>query len=277
MIRQKKKYSRPQRPFDKARIEDENILRERYGLKNKKEIWKADASIGRIRNLAKELITASDEDKNAFIERLQARGFKVEDIADALALDKEDWLKRRLQTVLSNKGLTTTPKQARQLIAHKHVSIGSQIVNVPSYMVTLAEEPEVNLNITLKVAKPKSKEEEIKEEILDGDDVEKSDDEVMAEETKVEDSDDVKDEVEEKNEGLEKSNEETRGEESGDDGAGEEGNKEDVAEEKVEEEKAEEPAEENHAAEDNEDKNTEDVEDNKTGGGAEDKPEETKE
>ena len=165
MIKQKKKYSRPQRPFDKARIEEENVLREKYGLKNKKEIWKADASIGRVRNLAKTLITASDEEKNAFIERLQAKGFKIEDIADALALDKEDWLKRRLQTVLLSKGLTTTPKQARQLIAHKHVSIGDQIVNVPSYMVTLAEEPQVKLNITLKVAKPKSKEEEIKEEI----------------------------------------------------------------------------------------------------------------
>ncbi len=178
MIRQKKKYSRPQRPFDKARIDEENILRERYGLKNKKEIWKADAAIGRVRNLAKTLITASDEDKNAFIERLQARGFKVENIADALALDKEDWLKRRLQTVLLSKGLTTTAKQARQLIAHKHVSVGDQIVNVPSYMVTLEEEPMVKLNITLKVAKPKSKEEEIKEDIANESE-EKSDEEIM--------------------------------------------------------------------------------------------------
>lgn len=189
MIKQKKKYSRPQRPFDKARIDEENILRERYGLKNKKEIWKADAAIGRIRNLAKTLITASDEDKNAFIERLRARGFKVENIADALALDKEDWLKRRLQTVLLSKGLTTTAKQARQLIAHKHVSVGDQIVNVPSYMVTLEEEPQVSLNITLKVAKPKSKEEQIKEEIAmeadtaseDAEDP-KSDEEIMASE-----------------------------------------------------------------------------------------------
>jgi len=118
MIRQKKKYSRPQRPFDKARIDEENVLREKYGLKNKKEIWKADASIGRVRNLAKQLITASDEEKTLFIERLQAKGFKVENIADALSLDKEDWLKRRLQTIMLTKGLTTTPKQARQLIAH---------------------------------------------------------------------------------------------------------------------------------------------------------------
>ena len=166
MKRQKKKYSKPQRPFDKARIDEENILRERYGLKNKREIWKADAAIGKIRNLAKQLITAPQEDKKAFVERLQKKGFEVERIAHALALDKENWLKRRLQTIVFAKKFANTPKQARQLITHKHVSIGKQIVNKPSYQVSLQEEGEVQLNIVLK-QKPikKSKIEEIKEDI----------------------------------------------------------------------------------------------------------------
>ncbi|MFA5258978.1 MAG: S4 domain-containing protein, partial [Candidatus Pacearchaeota archaeon] len=57
-------------------------------------------------------------------------------------------------------------KQARQLIAHKHVSIGDQIVNIPSYMVSLEEESLVKLNIVLKIKTPKkSKEETIKEDI----------------------------------------------------------------------------------------------------------------
>ncbi|MFH1358642.1 MAG: 30S ribosomal protein S4 [archaeon] len=166
MIRKKKKYSRPQRPFDKARIEAENVLKDKYGLKNKKEIWKADAAIGRIRNQAKELITKSDEEKNAFVEKLHKKGFGVKSVADSLALDKEDWLKRRLQTILKKKGLTTTTKQARQLITHKHVSIGDQIVNIPSYQVSLEEEGLVKLNITLKTdKKPKTKVEKIKEEL----------------------------------------------------------------------------------------------------------------
>ena len=160
MKRQKKLYSRPRRPFDKARIEEENVLKEKYGLKNKKEIWKADAAIGRIRNLAKELITASEDDKK--------KGFPVENIAEVLALNKEDWLKRRLQTILHSGGHANTSKQARQLISHKHVAIGKQVVNVPSYQVALEEEPIVKLNIVLKTEKPKSKEEKIKEEILGG-------------------------------------------------------------------------------------------------------------
>ena len=65
MKKQSKKYSRPRKPFDKIRIDEENILKEKYGLKNKKEIWKADAAIGRIRNLAKQLITKSEDEKKA--------------------------------------------------------------------------------------------------------------------------------------------------------------------------------------------------------------------
>jgi len=166
--RSRKKYSRPGKPFDKPRIEEENVLVERYGLKNKREIWKADAAISRIRRLAKELITKSEEEKQEFIKRLQKKGFKVESIADALGLDKEAWLKRRLQTIVFSKNLTTTLKQARQLINHKHVSIGEQTVNIPSYQVSLEEEPNVRLNIVLKIKKPeKTKLEKIKEEVLE--------------------------------------------------------------------------------------------------------------
>ena len=179
MIRSRKKYSRPGKPFDKARIEGENVIREKYGLKNKREIWKADAGITRIRGLAKELITKSEEEKNAFIERLSKKGYKVETLQDALALNKEDLLSRRLQTVLHQKGLALTPKQARQLITHKHVLIGDRIVNIPSYHITLEEEPMIKLNITLKVPeKKKSKEEEIKEELLEEE--EKAEEELIA-------------------------------------------------------------------------------------------------
>jgi len=167
MKKQSKKYSKPRRPFDKARIEEENVLKEKYGLKNKKEIWKADASIGKIRNLAKQLITLSEEEQTAFVKRLQKKGFNVNSIAEALALDKEDWLKRRLQTIVFTKKLTNTPKQARQFLVHKHVSIGNQIVNIPSYQVSLEEEPLVKLNLVLKTVKPKSKIEEIKEEVVE--------------------------------------------------------------------------------------------------------------
>lgn len=148
--RKRKKYSRPRRPFDKPRILEENELIKKYGLKNKREIWKADAAIGRIRNFAKQLITKSDEEKKAFVEKLQKKGFQIKSIADALALNKEDWLKRRLQTIVYAKKLANTPRQARQFVVHKHINVGNRTINIPSYQVNLEEEPNINLNLVLR-------------------------------------------------------------------------------------------------------------------------------
>jgi len=166
MKKQKKKYSKPRRPHDRMRMDEETELIQRYGLKNKREIWKAEASVARIRNRAKKLIVATNEEKKAFVEKLQKSGFKVEKIAEVLALDKEDWLKRRLQTIVHKKNLAYTIKQARQFIVHKHVSIGDQIVNIPSYQVKVNDEPLIRLNIVLNNKKQISTLEEIKQEIL---------------------------------------------------------------------------------------------------------------
>jgi len=163
--RKRKKYSKPRRPFDKLRIVEENELIKKYGLKNKKEIWKADAAIGRIRNMAKKLITKSDEEKKAFTEKLQKKGFKVESIADALALNKENWLKRRLQTIVHAKKLASTLKQARQFVVHRHVNVGNRIINIPSYQVDLEKEPEIKLNIILKLKKQEKPRKEVKKKV----------------------------------------------------------------------------------------------------------------
>ena len=40
MKRKHKLYSRPKKPYDKKRIEEEAIIIERFGLKNKREICK---------------------------------------------------------------------------------------------------------------------------------------------------------------------------------------------------------------------------------------------
>ncbi len=157
-IRKNKKYSRPRKLYDKTRIEDENELLKIYGLKNKREIWKADAAIGRIRTQAKKLITASQEEQKKLIEKLKNLGLKVGKIADILALNKEDWLKRRLQSILIEKKLAG-PKEARQLIAHKHVTINRKKVNVPCYIVSVEEEKNIQI---IKKSRKKTKVDETK-------------------------------------------------------------------------------------------------------------------
>ncbi|MGV8151796.1 MAG: 30S ribosomal protein S4 [Candidatus Nanoarchaeia archaeon] len=166
MIRKSKKYSRPRRLYDKARIDEENKLVEKYGLKNKKEIWKADSAISEIRNSAKKLITKPEEEKSAFINRLQKQGFSVASLPEVLGLNKEDWLKRRLQTIVYTKKLSFTPKQARQLIAHRHITINGKVVNIPSYQVSSEEESKIICSIALKIKTPKKSEmKKIEEEV----------------------------------------------------------------------------------------------------------------
>ena len=145
MKRKHKTYSKPKRPFDKIRIEEEAKIKKEFGLKNKKEIWKADARIKSIREKAKILISADQEEKNSFFERLKKMGFKVNSITDVLSLDKRDYLKRRLQTILVEKKMASTVKSARQLITHKKVLVEGDVINVPSYIVPVELENKISL------------------------------------------------------------------------------------------------------------------------------------
>ncbi|MEK6819731.1 MAG: 30S ribosomal protein S4, partial [Nanoarchaeota archaeon] len=131
-----------------------------YGLKNKKEIWRSDSAVKTIRRRAKNLISAKPEVQEKLFERLRKIGLKVNTIADALSLDKKDYLNRRLQTVLVAKKIARTSKHARQLIVHKKVLIGGKAVNSPSYIVP----KDLEDKITLKLIKEKKKM-EIKQEV----------------------------------------------------------------------------------------------------------------
>jgi small subunit ribosomal protein S4 len=153
MKRKHKTYSKPRRPFDKLRIDEEAKIKKDFGLKNKREIWKADAKIKLIRERAKKLVSAKEEDKKLFFDKLNKAGFKVGSIGEVLSLSKEDYLGRRLQTILLKKGLAKTPKEARQLITHKKVFVDEKIVNIPSYSVSV----EMENKIKIKEKKIKSK------------------------------------------------------------------------------------------------------------------------
>ncbi len=151
MKRKHKLYSRPKKPYDKKRIEEEAIIIERFGLKNKREIWKVQAKVDAIREKAKNLITAPEEEKEAFFKRLKRIGLNVDSIADVLSLTKEDYMARRLQTVVFNKKLATTIKGARQFITHKKVSVNGGLVNSPAYIVPIELENKISIKHKLRI------------------------------------------------------------------------------------------------------------------------------
>ena len=153
MKRKHKNYSKPKRPFDKNRIVEEVEIKKQFGLKNKKEIWKAEAKIKSIREKSKKLIRSGKEEQESLFKRLKKIGLNVNSIADALALDKKDYLERRLQTIVFKKKLADTIKTSRQFITHKKILIDGKAVSSPSYIVPINLENK----ITLKPKKVKSK------------------------------------------------------------------------------------------------------------------------
>jgi small subunit ribosomal protein S4 len=160
MRKNHKTYSRPKRPFDKKRFEEEAQIKKEFGLKNKKEIWKANARIRVIREKAREHISSKEEEQKKLFNKLQKIGLNVNSIADVLSLEKRDYLKRRLQTRVFEKKLTPSIKTARQKITHKKVLVDGKVIDSPSYIVPISLEDK----ISLKKNKEKLPKEKIKNE-----------------------------------------------------------------------------------------------------------------
>jgi small subunit ribosomal protein S4 len=157
MKRKRKIFSRPKKRFDKPRIIEEEEIKREFGLKSKREIWKADSKVKSMREKAKRLISAGQEEQKALFSRLKKMGFEVNSISDVLSLDKKDYLRRRLQTILVTKNLAKTSREARQLIAHKKVLVEGKSVNSPSYIVPVDLESKITIKRKNKKAKVEAK------------------------------------------------------------------------------------------------------------------------
>jgi len=162
------KYSRPGHPWQRARLETEKVIKKEYGLKNKKELWKAVSKLKRFQEIAKKLVAAqgaqAELEKGQILQRVARLGLlpaqsKLDDI---LALTVKDLLNRRLQTFVLKKGMARTPSQARQYIIHEHVIINGKTVNAPSYIVPLAEEGQIMFLAKSSLANPEHPERTIK-------------------------------------------------------------------------------------------------------------------
>jgi small subunit ribosomal protein S4 len=148
----KKKFERPLRPWDKQRIEAEKALLRKYGLRRKKEIWIAQGMLRKFRRLARELAAKRDKDReNILIDKMIALGLLESGagLDDVLSLTVERILDRRLQTIVHAKGLANSPRQARQLILHGHITIDGKKVSFPSYIVRRGEEERIMPNLVV--------------------------------------------------------------------------------------------------------------------------------
>jgi len=156
----RKLYHTPRMIWTTDQLNAELYVMGSYGLRTKRELWRAQTEVARIRNQARALLALSAEVRSEkekrllnFLSRLglAKEGATLDDI---LNLKVEDLLERRLQTMVMKRVSTKSPYQARQIVSHGHVSIGNRKVNIPGYLVRTEEEPQILLHIEVPAAGP---------------------------------------------------------------------------------------------------------------------------
>jgi len=148
--KQRKKYKTPSHPWQRDRLIEELKLVGDYGLRNKRELWKLKTMLSHYRSRARKLLAIPPEvrkkEEEVLINKLYKLGILDENASldDVLNLTVEDFLKRRLQTVVFEKGIASTIHQARQMITHRHITVNGRIVQSPGYLVKRDDVVELN-------------------------------------------------------------------------------------------------------------------------------------
>jgi len=147
MMRQKAKFQTPHRPWVAEAIERDREIINSYGLRRKKEIWRAEAILREWRRRAMDLAARKNaEEQQILLTKLHKLGLISEkaNLDDVLGLELPNLLERRLQTLVFRKGFATTLKQSRQFIVHGHIAIGGTKIAWPSMIVPTHLEGEIN-------------------------------------------------------------------------------------------------------------------------------------
>ena len=144
-------WQKPKRPLNYDLMMDELKTLGTFGLKTKRELWKTQTELSRVRFQARSILALRQEDRRRkepiLIQSLSKIGLVDQNstLDDVLNLQVTDLLSRRLQTIAQSRLYFKTPYQARQAIVHGHVMIGDRVVTIPSYVVKTEEETNIHL------------------------------------------------------------------------------------------------------------------------------------
>ena len=163
--RHRKKYVTPTHPWNRERLDKEAKIVIKYGLRNKRELWRFQNILRKYRRVARDLLAKVDlpgtegayakAKAQTVIKKLIRMGILEEGatLDDILNLTVEDFLERRLQTRVYRQGLANTIKQARQLITHGHIAVDGRRVTSPSFIVERDMESKIDYYVNSPFAK----------------------------------------------------------------------------------------------------------------------------
>ena len=159
-------WKKPKRPLNYDLMMDELKILGTFGLKTKRELWKTQTELSRVRFQARSILALRQNEREAkepiLMQSLSRIGLVEQNstLDDVLNLQVNDLLLRRLQTIVHKKLNFKTPYQARQAIVHGHVMIEDNIITIPSYIVKTEEESKIHLkpesNFNEMLSKPES-------------------------------------------------------------------------------------------------------------------------
>jgi len=150
-------WRKPKRPLNYELKMEELKTVGTFGLRTKRELWKTNTELSRIRHQARSLLAlrqeVREEKEPILMKSLSRIGLVSSDatLDDVLNLNVDDLLSRRLQTIVSKKLGFKTPYQARQAVIHGHIMIGDRKIDIPSYTVKVGEEDSIHFTPESKI------------------------------------------------------------------------------------------------------------------------------
>ena len=150
-------WRKPKRPLNYELKMEELKTVGTFGLRTKRELWKTNTELSRVRHQARSLLAlrqeVRDEKEPILMKSLVRIGLVSSDatLDDVLNLNVDDLLSRRLQTIVSKKMGFKTPYQARQAVIHGHIMIGDRKIDIPSYTVRVDEEDSIHFTPESKI------------------------------------------------------------------------------------------------------------------------------